>query len=81
MAADDLDALRSDFTTYTDKLKHLARHLVDELEGAPSSAVPGIAKVLLETVTKLEAVAPTRTDDAVDDLARARANRRANAGL
>lgn len=81
MAADDLETIRAEFTGYEDKLRALVRHLTDELENAPPSAVAGIAKVLKETMDKLEAVAPTRTDDVLDELAQARANRRTNAGI
>jgi len=81
MAADDLETIRADFTGYADKLKALVRHLTDELENAPPSAVAGIAKILKETMEKLEAISPTRTDDTVDELAQARANRRTNAGI
>ena len=81
MSAQDLDALRYQGSTYVDRLQALRGELIDRLESAPASAVPGIAKVLLETMNRLEAVAPEHTEDSVDELSAARARRRANAGL
>lgn len=77
----DLSPIKTDFTDYPTQLRALRDHLVDLLEEAPPSAAAPLAKQLQEVMAKLEAVAPARTESALDELANARANRRANAGL
>lgn len=77
----DLSAIKADFTTYPDRLRALRDHLVDSLEDAPPSVQAPLTKQLLDVLTKLEEVAPTRTESVLDDLATARARRRADAGL
>ena len=77
----DLSAIKAEFTDYPARLKALRDHLVDLLEDAPPSVQAPLTKQLLDVMAELEKVAPTRTESAVDELATARANRRANAGL
>lgn len=77
----DLSAIKADFTTYPDRLRSLRDHLVDQMEDASPSVQAGLAKQLMDVLAKLEAVAPTKTESVVDELAEARANRRANAGI
>jgi hypothetical protein len=77
----DLSAIKADFTTYPDRLKALRDRLVDELEDAPASVVAPLTKQLMDVLAKLEEVAPARTESVLDDLATARARRRADAGL
>ncbi len=77
----DLSPIRADFTTYPDRLRALRDHLVDLLQDAAPSVAAPLAKQLAEVMAKLEAEAPQRTESAVDDLASARARRRADSGL
>lgn len=77
----DLSALKADFTTYPDKLRALRDHLTDLLGDAGPAAAAPLAKQLSDVLAKIEAVAPTREESVVDELAIARANRRADAGL
>ncbi|MEV0237577.1 hypothetical protein [Nonomuraea sp. NPDC050786] len=77
----DLSPIKADFTDYPTRLKALRDHLVDVLQDAPETSVAGISKQLADVMARLEAVAPSETSDSVDELAAARANRRANSGL
>jgi hypothetical protein len=77
----DLSPIKADFTDYPSRLRALRDHLVDLLEDAPPSAAAPLAKQLSEVLAKLEAVAPVRTESALDDLAKARARRRSDSGL
>lgn len=77
----DLSAIKADFTSYPDRLKALRDFLVEQLEDPPASVVAPLTKQLMDVLAKLEEVAPARTESVLDDLATARARRRADAGL
>lgn len=77
----DLSPIKAEFTDYPARLRALRDHLVDLLEDAVPAAAAPLAKQLQEVMAKLEAVAPQRTESALDDLATARARRRADSGI
>lgn len=77
----DLSPIKAEFTDYPARLRALRDHLVDLLEDAAPAAAAPLAKQLQEVMAKLEAVAPQRTESALDDLATARARRRADSGI
>jgi hypothetical protein len=77
----DLTPVTDDSADYPTRLRALRDHLVDLLaDAAPSAAAP-LAKQLTDVLARLEAIAPQRTESALDDLAKARARRRADSGL